>query len=49
MAAKDKMEEEIETIRRHFGGLVALVKDLKLRIETLWKEKDKSDKNKNYA
>ena len=43
MAAKDNMKEEIETMRRHFGGLVALVKDLKGRVETLEKEKDQSD------
>ena len=48
MAAKDNMKEEIETMRRHFGGLVALVKYLKVRSATLEKEKDKSDKIQNY-
>ena len=47
MAAKDNMKEEIETMRRHFGSLVALVKDLKGRVETLEKEKDQSDALEN--
>jgi hypothetical protein len=32
MADKDNLEEEV---KRHFGGLVSLVKDLKARLERL--------------
>ena len=35
MADKDNLEEEVKTMKRHFGGLVSLVKDLKNRLERL--------------
>ena len=33
MTDKRTLEEEIRTMRKHFGGLVALVKDLKAKVE----------------
>ena len=33
MANKSTLEEEVRTMKKHFGGLVALVKDLKTKVE----------------
>ena len=35
MTDKDNLEEEVKSMKRHFGGLVSLVKDLKARLERL--------------
>ena len=44
MADKDNLQNEVKTMKRHFGGLVSLVKDLKARLETFEK---KNELNKN--
>ena len=35
MANKSTLEEEVRTMKKHFGGLVTLVKDLKAKVEKL--------------
>ena len=35
MATNNDFEEEFKTMKRHFGGIVSLVKDLKARLESL--------------
>ena len=45
MAGKDNLEEEVKAMKRHFGGVVSLVKDLKVRLEKLEKRtEDASNK-----
>ena len=42
MSGKETIEEQVKTLQRQFGGVVKLVKDLKLAVEALHK-KDKVD------
>ena len=37
MADKNNLEEKVKVMKRHFGGLVSLVKDLKARLENIEK------------
>ena len=51
MATNDNFEEEFKTMKRHFGGIVSLVKDLKARLESLELEvqPDKDQEVKDIA
>ena len=40
MTDKIALVEEVKTMKRHFGGLVALVKDLKAKVENLEKKQE---------
>ena len=44
MANKSTLEEEVRSMKKHFGGLVALVKDLKAKVEK-FEEKGKHREN----
>ena len=35
MAGKNSQEEEVIKMKRYFGGLVSLIKDLKVKVEQL--------------
>ena len=40
MADKSALEEEVKVLKRHFGGMAALVKELEAKVEHLEKNQD---------
>ena len=44
MTHKSTLEEEVRSMKKHFGGLVALVKDLKAKVEK-FEEKQETSEN----
>jgi arsenate reductase-like glutaredoxin family protein len=43
MNGKSALEEEVKVMKKHFGGLVALVKELKTKVENLEKKKEPNE------
>ena len=40
MTDKSALEEDVKVLKRHFGGMAALVKELKAKVESLEKNQD---------
>ena len=40
MTDKRALEEDVKVLKRHFGGMAALVKELKAKVESLEKNQD---------
>ena len=43
MTDKNALEEEFKVMKKHFGGLVGLVKELKTKVENLEKNKEPNE------
>ena len=43
MASKILLEEEVKNMKKHFGGLISLVKDLKAKVEKMMEKNEKQE------